>query len=186
MLQIAGATLAFCAYIPLAHSILRNKASQSFAAFFLWALLDSIATATSFLHDGNFWLPFSNVVGSSTIAIILISKKQVSWSWVETMTAVLVIICLAVWRMSGEKAGIIASSLAVVIATVPQMVETYKKPADTPVNVYFIFLAANVLSLLAGESWTIGERFYAACSVFLCLMVIVPAVTVRKNRSARS
>jgi len=186
LLQIAAAVVAFWAYIPLASGILRDKAVQSFAAFFLWALLDSIATVTSFLHDGNYWLPLSNVIGSSTIAIILVSKKQVSWSWVETMTAILVIICLAVWHTTGEKAGIIASSLAVEIATIPQMVETYSKPGDTPVKVYYIFLAANLLSFVAGQSWTIGERFYAACSVFLCLMVIVPAKLVSDGRTIRS
>jgi len=184
--QIAAAVIAFCAYIPLASGILRNKAIQSFAAFFLWALLDTIATASTFIHHGNYWLPLSNVIGSATIATILVTKKQVSWSWVETMTAFLVVICLVVWYTSGEKAGIIASSLAVVIATVPQMVDTYKTPGNTPVNVYFIFLAGNILSLFAGQSWTIGERFYAACSVFLCLMIIVPAKAGSINRVIRS
>jgi len=182
-LQVIAAMIGFFAYVPLAIFILRNRAIQSFAAFFLWALLDSIATATTYLHHGNYWLPLSNVIGSATITIILILKKQVSWSWVETMTTILVFVCLATWYVSGEKAGIIASSLAVVIATVPQMVETYRKPHNTPLNVYYIFLAANVISLIGGLSWTIGERFYAGCSIFLCLMIIVPAQPLyQKNK----
>ncbi|MEJ7646414.1 MAG: hypothetical protein WKF87_17585 [Chryseolinea sp.] len=182
-LQVVAAMIGFFAYVPLAFFIIKNRAVQSFAAFFLWALLDSIATATTFLHHGNYWLPFSNVIGSATITTILILKNHVSWSRVETMTSILVFVCLATWYMSGEKAGIIASSLAVVIATVPQMVETFKRPDNTPLNVYYIFLVANVISFIGGLSWTIGERFYAGCSVFLCLMIIVPAqVLFRKNK----
>jgi len=174
-LQLLAGMIGFFAYVPLAFFILKNRAVQSFAAFFLWALLDSIATAATILHDGNYWLPLSNVIGSATIAVILISKKQVSWSWIETMTTFLVFVCLATWYTAGEKAGIIASSLAVVFATVPQMVETYKKPGNTPLKVYYIFLTANIISFAGGLSWTIGERFYAGCSIFLCLMIIVPA-----------
>jgi hypothetical protein len=162
----------FCAYIPLIAGILRNTAKQSFAAFFLWALLDAIATGTTFLADGNYWLPFGNVVGSVVMTVLLIVKRQVSWSWIESMTALLVLICLGVWYTAGEEAGIIASSLAVVIASIPQMAETYKNPQSTPVFPYLIFLTANILSFLAGHSWTIEERFYAGCSIFLCAAIV--------------
>ena len=145
----------------------------------LWAMLDLIATVTSVLEDGNYWLPMSNAIGSLVITILLIVKKQVSWSRIETMTTLLVIICLIVWYVAGEKAGIIASSLAVVIASVPQMVETYRKPGATPVIAYIAFLGASVVSLVAGESWTIEERFYAGCSVFLCLVIVL--LTTRKK-----
>jgi hypothetical protein len=173
----------FCAYMPLIAGILRNTAQQSFAAFFLWALLDSIATVTTFLQGGNYWLPFSNVVGSSAIAILLVIKKQVSWSWIESMTALLVVVCLCIWYTAGEVPGILASSLAVVIASIPQMVETYRRPDTTPVIAYVIFLAANMLSFLAGRSWTIEERFYAGCSIFLCLVIVLLALR-KKNHQA--
>jgi hypothetical protein len=172
-MQLLAGIIGFIAYIPLILAIVKNKASQSFAAFLLWALLDTIATVTTFLEHGNFWLPFSNVVGASTVTVLLAAKRQVSWSWVETMTAILVVICLAIWYFTGEQAGIIASSLAVVMASIPQMVETYRKPESTPTFAYSIFFTANTVSFFGGESWTIEERFYAACSMFLCLAIIV-------------
>jgi len=170
--QIAG-IICFAAYIPLIVGIVKNKVEQSFAAFLLWAMLDSIATATTILQDGNFWLPLGYAVGSGVIALLLVAKKQVSWSWIETMTFLLVIICILVWYTSGEQAGIVSSSLAVVIASFPQMVETYKKPIATPVGPYVIFLVANILSFMAGKSWSIEERFYPACAVFLCMVILL-------------
>jgi hypothetical protein len=181
-LQIIAGVAGFCAYIPLVVGIWQNKAEQSFAAFFLWAMLDTIAMVTTILQGGNFWLPLSNVVGSSTIALLLIFKKQVSWSWIETMTAILVFICLIIWYTAGEQAGIISSSLAVVIASVPQMVDTYKNPAGTPLIAYLIFLAANILSFAAGHDWSIEERFYAGCAVFLCLVIVLFSRRRKKQR----
>ncbi|HTE31954.1 MAG TPA: hypothetical protein VK666_16345 [Chryseolinea sp.] len=172
-LQVIAGVVGFCAYIRLALGIWQNKAEQSFAAFFLWGMLDTIAMVTIILQGGNFWLALSNVVGSSTIALLLIIKKQVSWSWIETTTSVLVIICLTIWYTVGERAGIISSSLAVVIASVPQMVDTYKNPAATPLIAYLIFLTANILSFTAGHDWSIEERFYAGCSLFLCLVIVL-------------
>lgn len=175
-MQLLAGIIAIIAYIPLIAGIVRNKVEQSFAAFLLWTLLDSIATITTFLEHGNYWLPFSNVVGTITVTLLLVTRRQVSWSWIETMTVLLVIICLTIWYYAGEQAGIIASSLAVVVASVPQMVDTFKKPSATPVLSYIIFFTANTISFYAGRSWTIEERFYAGCSMFLCVVIIVFAL----------
>lgn len=178
--QVAG-IIGVCCYIPLIIGILKNKIEQSFVAFLLWAMLDIIATITSILADGNYWLPLSNAIGASTVAVLLARKKQVTWTWVETITAILVVVCLILWYILGEDAGIVSSSLAVVIASIPQMVETYKKPSATPTTIYLFFLLANLLSLFAGKTWTIEERFYPACAVFLCLVIAL--FSLRKSHN---
>lgn len=177
--QLAAGIIGIGAYLLLIIGLMKTKAEQSFAAFLLWAMLDFIATITSVLSDGNYWLPLSNAIGSSIITVLLIIKKQVSWSRIETMTTVLVIICLGVWYAAGERAGIIASSLAVLMASIPQMAETYKKPDATPAGAYIVFLIANLVSFVAGRSWMIEERFYAGCSVFLCFVIVILALRKR-------
>ena len=173
VLQLIAGIVAFLAYIPLAFGIFRDTAKQSFAAFLLWAMLDTIAVVTTWIEQGHHWLALGNVIGSTVITVLLIVKKQVSWSRIESITALLVIICLAIWYSMGETAGIIASSLAVLIASFPQMVETYRNPSGTPQTAYMIFLCGNILSLFAGREWTIEERFYAACSTFLCAVILL-------------
>lgn len=171
--QLLSGVICIVAYVLLIAALRNTTTEQSFAAFLLWALLDLIATITTILAGGNYWLALANTVGSTTITIILIYRKQITWSWVESMTALLVVVCLVVWYLSGEIAGIVASSLAVVIASVPQMVDTYKKPQATPKLVYLTFLTANVVALIGGKSWTIEERFYACCGIFLCSVIVL-------------
>lgn len=173
--DLAGIAGIICvvAYIPLAVGITKSSVEQSFAAFILWAMLDTIATITTLLEDGNFWLPFTYASGSTIIALLLVLKKQITWSRIETVTSILVVICLVIWFTAGERAGIIASSIAVVIASLPQMVDTFKKPQATPLVPYLIFLSANVLSFIAGRSWTIEERFYPGCAIFLCAVIVL-------------
>lgn len=172
-LQPLSGAIGILAYLLLIVALLRANTEQSFAAFLLWALLDGIATITIILEHGNYWLALANAIGSSIITLLLIYKKQVSWSWIESMTALLVLVCLVIWYTAGEQAGIIASSLAVVMASIPQMVDTYRKPEATPRGVYLVFLTANTLALIAGNAWTIEERFYAGCSIFLCGVIVV-------------
>lgn len=181
VLQLLAGILGIIAYLPLIIGILKSKIEQSFAAFMLWGMLDTIATLTTILEGGNFWLPLSNAVGSNVMAILLVVKKQVSWSSIETLTSVLVVICLTIWYVAGETAGILSSSLAVVIASIPQMVETFKAPETTPTGPYVIFLTANIIAFIGGEAWTIEERFYPACSIFLCVVIVLFSIR-RRNK----
>ena len=171
-LQLAAGIIGFGAYIPLTIGILNNTARQSFAAFFLWGLLDTIAMVSSVLQNGNFWLAASNVAGTFSIAGLLLYKRQFEWSRTETITSALVIICLMVWYSAGNTSAIIASSVAVVIAGIPQMAHTKRSPQDTPMTIYGIWLVANTLSLFAGRAWTIDERFYAVCGLVLCSSIL--------------
>lgn len=171
-LQLAAGIIGICAYVPMTIGILRNTARQSFAAFFLWGLLDTIAMLSALFQGGNYWLAASNVAGATTIATLLLLKKQFEWSLTETLTCLLVAICLLIWYQAGNVGAIIASSVAVVLAGIPQMAHSWRNPRDTPVISYATWLTANVLSFFAGKAWTIEERFYAACSVLLCLSIL--------------
>jgi len=79
-LQILGGVIGLGAYAVLIVALFKSNTEQSFAAFLLWAMLDLIATITTIIQDGNYWLALSNAIGSSVITLILIRKKQVSWS----------------------------------------------------------------------------------------------------------
>ncbi|MBC7934715.1 MAG: hypothetical protein H7Y86_05060 [Rhizobacter sp.] len=173
LLQIIAGIIGFITYCFLCFKILKSKAEQNFAAFLLWAILSIITTITVSIEEGNYWLSLGNVLGETAIAILLIVKKKIAWKWIETLTALLVIICLVIWFFAGEKAAIVSSSLATIIASVPQMASTYKKPSQTPTGIYVSFLLANLLSLYAGKSWTIEERFYPASAVVICLVIAI-------------
>jgi hypothetical protein len=170
-LQLIAGIIGFITYCFLFIKILKSKAEQNFVAFLLWALLSIILTITVIIEEGNYWLSLGNVLGETAIAVLLIIKRQLSWSWVEALTTALVIVCLAIWFFVGEKAAIVSASLATIAASIPQMVSTYKKPTETPTGIYVAFVLTNLLSLYAGKSWTIEERFYPASAVLICLLI---------------
>jgi len=172
-LALIGGIIGLIAFLLLIINLMRSSIEQSFAAFLLWALLDAIATATTIIEGGNYWLALSNAIGSFAITFILIFKRQVSWTWLESMTTVLVVTCLATWYMLGELAGIIVSSLANLVAGIPQMVDTYKKPGSTPPMPYAVFFVGNVVSLIAGSAWTVEERLYQSTSVLLTAIILL-------------
>lgn len=172
-IQIVGGIIGFITYCFLFASILKSKAKQNFVAFCLWAVLSIILTTTIFIENGNYWLSLGNVLGETAIAILLLIKRQISWTWVEAFTAFLVIVCLVIWLFVGEKAAIVAASLATIAASIPQMVSTFKKPTETPTGIYVAFVFANVLSFYAGKSWTIEERLYPASAVIICLVILL-------------
>jgi hypothetical protein len=180
-LQIIAGIAGLVTYTILFFIILKGEAKQNFVAFMLWAILSIITTITIFIEKGNYWLSFGNVIGETAITILLIVKRQIKWSWIEVMTAFLVVICLVIWFFVGEKAAIVSASLAAVIASIPQMVSTYKKPSSTPTGIYLSFLIANLVSLYAGKSWTIEERFYPASGIFICLIIVLASVRKFKN-----
>jgi len=180
--QLIAGIIGFCAYIPLTIGILRNTTRQSFAAFFLWGLLDSIAMVSAMLVGGNFWLAASNVAGAFSIAGLLLFKRQYEWTRTETITCWMVAGCLLIWYTAGHTLALVASSVAVVIAGIPQMAHTWRNPQQTPVAIYGVWLTANVLSFVAGKTWTVNERFYAACSIVLCLSVMGIAWLSRLRR----
>ena len=149
LLQIIAGIIGFITYAFLFFKILKSKAEQNFVAFLLWALLSIILTVTVLIEEGNYWLSLGNVLGETAIAVLLAVKRQISWTWVEAFTAILVIVCLVIWFFVGEKATIVSASLATIAASIPQMVSTYKKPSETPKGIYAAFVLANLLSLYA-------------------------------------
>ncbi len=74
--QILAGVIGTFAYIVLIFELLKAKKEQNFASFMLWAMLDTIATITVVLKDGNYWLPLSNAFGAVSIALILAVKNK--------------------------------------------------------------------------------------------------------------
>lgn len=179
-LSFFGALIGLLAYGPLVTGIIQNRIQQNFATWTLWATLDAIAAGSTILQHGNFWLPLGYTVGASSITLLLIFKKRATWTKFETFISVLVVICLIVWWYAGNIGGIIASSAALLIASIPQIIDTAKTPSLTPRVAYMIFTASSVLSLLGGTSWSVEERLYSAGALFTNTVIL--ALSFRKTK----
>lgn len=171
-LTLASSIVGIAVYIPLVMQILAGKVKQSFATWALWALLDGLAAASIMYQHGSYLLPLSYVVGASAVALSVLKTKDFSWTWVETMTALLVVVCIVIWAASGAYFATIASTSAVMIASIPLIVECYKKPEENPFWTYVGFFIANSLGTMGGKEWSVIERLYPAACAAMCLLIV--------------
>ncbi len=163
----------FVTYGFLIRGILGEKVKQSFATWMLWTLLDVIAAASIVLQKGNAALVIVHCMAGALITVMLAIKKQFYWSWFESMIVVLVIVCLVVWATAGDKVATIASTIAVGIASGPQIKLAWQKPEDSPPGIWVGFTLANFLSFVGGATWTIEDKFFPGFCAVLCLILVV-------------
>ncbi len=170
-LIIASTVLALGLYIPLCIQIVRGTAKQNLTTWLLWATLDLIVVATLIVQHGNFLLPIAYTLGSGITALCIMRSKNATWTWFESFVTFLVVVCLVIWTFSDAKSATVVSSIALVIAGIPQLVESYIEPWNTPIFIYVGYFTANGLSILGAKNWSVEERFYPVCAAIFCLAV---------------
>jgi hypothetical protein len=178
-LILASTGLALALYVPLCIQILSGKAKQNLTTWLLWATLDAIVACTLIAQHGNYFLPVAYTVGSGITVLCIAKSKNAKWTWFESFVTFLVVVCLIVWAVSGARTATIASTCAMLIAGIPQLVDCYRKPWDTPIPIYLGYVVANGLSVMGGKNWAIEERFYPASAAIYCLVVATLALRKR-------
>ncbi|MEK7519718.1 MAG: hypothetical protein AAB581_00525 [Patescibacteria group bacterium] len=147
--------------------------NQNLFTWILWVAVDFVIAASVITQGGNFLLPVAYTVGSAITAFfIFASESRASWTWIETVVALLVVASMGVWVYSGSKLATIASTTAMIIAGIPQLVDAWKKPREMPMPVFVSYFIANSLSAAGGKNWSIEERFFPVALAFYCVAII--------------
>jgi len=183
ILKISAGVLALVLYLPLIRSAWRdNGAGHSFAMWALWAVLDTTITISLILRDGNFWLTAGFAAGSIILSLALLAKGRFTWGGLETVVLLLVLACLAIWKFSGPRRAIVATTLAIFIAGLPGLIELWKNPQPSVARIWLGYTIANLMAFLGGSTWTLEERF--APSIFAVQTLALTVVGYRtKPRS---
>lgn len=180
-LQIAGGLLALLLFIPLILSIVKEGAEgQSCATWLLWGALDTILTFSLLWTRGNYFLPLGFAIGDFAVVILLVVKGKVNWGAFETIILLMVMACLAAWKLAGPMTAAISSTLAVVIAGLPGLRAMLQNPQRKVGNIWMGYVLANVLSFFGGTAMTIKERFTPGVFAFFALLMF--AASRRKKR----
>ena len=175
ILAIVAAVLALSMYVPLCIQLWTGKISQNLATFILWGLLDGIAAGSIYLQGGNYLLPAFYVLGCIAVIASIIKARCVRWTRIETVTAIMVLVCIVVWYFVGNMWATIVSTLAVATAGIPQLIDTWRRPEESAPFTYVGFTVANLLTVVAGKDWSIAERFYPGVCTILTLAFVVLA-----------
>lgn len=163
-LILLGGAVALLAYLPLWKQVAGGNVRQNLLSWALWAMLDGIAAATIIFQGGNFLLPLAYAVGGLvTTFVILKFGGRARWTRFESLVSFLVLASIFIWLISGNKMATIASTIGMLIAGMPQLIDAWKNPKNMPLLAYLLYFVANCFSVLGGENWSIEERFYPIC-----------------------
>ncbi len=146
----------------------------SISTFGLWSALAWITSFTMLSQKANPAVPIIYGVGATTTTIILLFKGRYGWSALDTVIAILVVLCVILWLTSGPRLALILSVVAAAIATIPFVVLTWKSPEMSPIIPNSAFLVANYLAFVSAKAWTIEDRLYSGVNVVVCSLLIIP------------
>ena len=162
-----------------------NGTSNSFFTWLLWGILDSILFVTTYKEKGtDLPLLAGSVIGSFTVSFYLFITKRRKWTEEESLILGLVIATMAIWFVSwlifkNNIIGIISAVTAEMLAGIPLMKASWKKPGSRYTLVsYLFFLASYILTLAHTEVWRI-ENFLFPLS-FLIYSVGDTSPLIRK------
>ncbi len=171
---IAGSLLGLLLTIPMCVKILKKESAQNPLTYFLWSVLDIINASAAYSAGGNWFLPACfTVAGLAVVACILKVKGQMKWTKFETLITLMAVLCIAIWNATTDVWAALATLCALSIASIPQIVDTHKKPKDTPTLIYMGFFVANFLNLIGGKEISIVEIGYPFASASICLSIII-------------
>lgn len=156
-----GVVLGIIPQFMVMWGIYKRTMKLSFSTYFIWFLLNLIITTASFLAHGNYALSLSFVLLNLLIALMVLAteRKIVFPTW-ERFIVLLCVVCMGVWYTTSGAYAVVAASLAVFIAGVPQFAVVYKHPKLTSTLVWLLATLAGLFAVLGGKEWSIVERFY--------------------------
>jgi hypothetical protein len=141
---------------------------QSFATWGLWAVLDSMLTITLWQQHGNYLLSLGFAMGGIALAVVLLRQGNWSWGRFETVIALMVLACMAVWKFSGPRNATIAVTTAVCLAGIPGFVAMLRQPQPATGKLWAGFTLANLFAFFGGTAMTVEERLVPVAFTVLC------------------
>jgi len=149
IIKLLSISFGFCAYIPIAWLIIKNKIKPSFCTWLLWTLLN-IVTLISLIQTGApYFIAAVYTVGTLLITIVLLLKKRFIWERTDTFILVLVLVCIFILIFSNSFAATIAGSLASFIAGIPDLKKILHNPKNISRLAAVLLISANVLAIIS-------------------------------------
>lgn len=175
VMQIVGGAIGFIAYLVGMYYIIRKKKYPSFASYALWAILDGIMLYHAAQNPEGANLPIiaGFTIGSAFTAIVLLVKVEFSWEKTEWIVTFLIIVCLYVKYNYNHDTMTIATATALMLAGVPLLIDTYKKPNTVPTLVWGIFAVGSTIAFFGKTSWALDEWLFSGTSAIYCCIITI-------------
>lgn len=160
--------VAFSVYLSI------NDIHQNVMTWILWAFLDALITVSS-IASGNKrpWLPAGYTVGSILVIIIILSRGEWHFGLIEAIATAGVFLAILIWKISGPKLAVIASTLAMTVAGIPAMYDAFLSPDPGSWWLWGGIALSCILSCYGAKGWTIEDRFFPCSSLIFNLSMLI-------------
>lgn len=174
-LGIAGVVFGSLAYLyMIAGTLAGTGKGMTFSTFLLWSVLATITSLGKLRQGADARVSIIYGTGATITTVVLICKGRYGWTGLDTVVAILTVVCIVLWQTSGPRWALVMSVSAGGIASIPFIVTTWHAPASSPIIGNAGFLIANTLALIAAKAWTLEDRLYESVNVLLCVLLVVP------------
>jgi hypothetical protein len=174
-ISILSVVVGVMAYLYMVISTIKGTGEGlSLTTFSLWAALAWITSFTMIKQKANAAVPMVYGLGATATALVLLIKGRYGWTGLDSVIAVLVIICIILWLTAGARWALIMSVAAAVIAAVPFIIMTWKSPVGSPIIPNSGFLLANALAFISAKGWRLEDRLYSGVNIVVCSLLVVP------------
>lgn len=182
IIQIVGGAIGFSAYLIGMYYIIRKNKYPSFASYALWAILDGIMLYHAAQNPEGANLPIiaGFTIGSAFTAIVLLAKGAFSWGKTEWIVTFLIIVCLYVKYNYSHNTMTIATATALMLAGVPLLIDTFKKPDSVPTSVWVLFAIGSIVAFMGKKSWALDECLFSGTSAIYTTVIVL--LSMRKPR----
>jgi len=179
--------LSLLPFVPLIIGIVKNSKNngQNFLTWALYCLLDGITMFSSKEEGGHSYsLLLGFLIGSFFMSAILLYQGKVGWGPVETITIILIIICIFIWKTSGTYWALIAGIISEGIVGGYLLYKTIKNPiVEYNLISYIGFLIVSIITIFTAQDWGLEEIGYPICETVFSFLTILPLI--KKWRAAR-
>lgn len=176
---MVGGIIGLSVFIPLCIKILKKESIQNPLTYLLWSVLDAIFAGAALLENGNYiQAMLFATCGLITMGCILYVGGRPKWTWFENQITFMAALCMVIWFFTTNTIAATASICALMIASVPQIVDTWRKPKGTPTKIYFWFTISNILATFGGKEVSVIEIGYPLSGFVVCL--IITLFSIRK------
>jgi hypothetical protein len=169
---VIGLTYAFM----IVSAILNGGTGLSLTTFGLWAILSWITCFSLMKQEASFGAPMVYAVGATTLTTVLLFNGKWNPTSHDAVTAILVGICIVLWKTRGAKWALIISVSAGIIAAFPFIRMTWQDPASSPMLANCFFLIGNILSFGSVKKLAIEDLIFPTANVTLCVCLLIPCV----------
>ncbi len=180
--ELIAAGLSVVAYVLIVAAMLRSGESMNIATWVIWAVLDGVAFASAFASGERVpWMIGVFTLGAGIIAILSIKNGKWQWGWLEWVCTTAALLSFGLWSL-GPVWSLVASSLAMFVGGLPQVVDAYKSPWQQSKLNWGLFLASNGISLFGANLSLMGEWFYPTVGVIFNTLIL-GAIVISPKRA---